>query len=129
PDLPPPAIYRLRRLGVAGAVQPGDLARQARPRRRTGSGGLDPSAGRREGVTPQGGEHGRPAFPGQGLGRAARMGRSSASRIPSTSIVIQAASPTTLPPLSIELFQLTPKSWRLTRVWPVKPTRVTRAVS
>jgi hypothetical protein len=47
----------------------------------------------------------------------------SCSRIASTSTVTNTSSLTTMPPLSISSFQLTPKSWRLIRVVATKPAR------
>ena len=63
----------------------------------------------------------------QGVEFRSRMGLSSVSRMASTSMVMRTSLPTTIPAFSSELFQLTPKSWRLIVVLPVKPTRVTRA--
>jgi hypothetical protein len=45
----------------------------------------------------------------------------SSRRIASASIVISTMLPTTTPPLSKVLFQLTPKSWRLIVVLAVRP--------
>jgi hypothetical protein len=58
-----------------------------------------------------------------GRGRPRSQGHSS-SNIASASIVISTVLPTTMPPLSMVSFQLTPKSCRLIEVLATKPARV-----
>jgi hypothetical protein len=67
------------------------------------------------------------SFSDQGAEACSKIGRSSASRMASTSTLIRTSVPTTRPAFSIGLFQFTPKSWRSSLVVPVKPTRVTWA--